>query len=173
MTFSRLCSDLTRTLGSRNRFRGSYKSEAAFEDKVWRIVRARFTLHFGRAKLSQCVLTSHKRNQGREERQAWKEFLHSKPGPDVWALGSKNRLDIVVKHPVRGSIGIEVKWLSSRGHAAKLTQGLGQVALALANRQRTLLLIHCGSVSNKKRRDLRSIARRICRATATQMVIVP
>jgi hypothetical protein len=46
MTFSRLCSNLTRTLGSRNRFRCSYTSA----DAVWTIVRARFRRHFGRTR---------------------------------------------------------------------------------------------------------------------------
>jgi len=173
MTVQRLFSDLTNTLASPRKFRVRYRSEAAFEDDVWNVIRARCKRHFGRQRLSRVVLTSHQRNQGSDERKAWQEFLRSTPGPDVQALGSKNRLDIVVRCEPHDSIGIEVKWLSSRGHAAKLTQGLGQAVLALANRQRTVLLVHCGSVPVTQRRELRTIARRICDGSATRLIVVP
>lgn len=173
MTLPQLFSDLTKTLGSRRRYGRRYRSEALFEKDVWRIVRRRCKRHFGSARLSRIVLTSHTGNQGPEERAAWAKFLRSKPGPDVRALGSNNRLDIVVKHPRRGSIGIEVKCLSSRGHAGKLTQGLGQAVLALANRQLTLLLIHCGAAPSKQQRELRAIARRICEGSRTRIIVVP
>jgi hypothetical protein len=114
MTLPQLFSDLTKTLGSRRRYGRRYRSEALFEKDVWRIVRRRCKRHFGSARLSRIVLTSHTGNQGPEERAAWAKFLRSKPGPDVRALGSNNRLDIVVKHPRRGSIGIEVKCLSQQ-----------------------------------------------------------
>ena len=173
MTLPQLFLDLMKLLGSPTRFRRRYRSEARFEDDVWTAVRRRCKRNFRSSRLSHLVLTSHTRNQGPEEEAAWEQFLRSKPGPDVRALGSNNRLDIVVKHPRRGSIGIEVKWLSSRGHAAKLTQGLGQAVLALTNRQRTILLIHCGTVPSKQRRELRAIARRIGKGSRTRLIIVP
>ena len=48
-------------------------------------------------------------------------------------LGSKNRLDIVVKHPEgQGSIGLEVKCLGESGHCGKFTQGLKWAHLDVA-----------------------------------------
>ena len=90
-------------------------------------------------------------------------------------LGSKNRLDIVVKHQTRGSIGIEVKCLGRAGHTGRLTQGLGQAMLALQNRDRTLLMIHCGTpgVSPEDRRHLQRVANNICRETKTAILVVP
>jgi hypothetical protein len=173
MTLPQLFSDLTRALASPRRYARRYRSEAFFEKDVWRIIRRRCKRHFGPSRLSRIVLTSHTGSHGPEERAAWAEFLRSKPGPDVRVLGSNNRLDIVVKHPRRGSIGIEVKCLSSRGHAGKLTQGLGQAVLALANRHLTLLLIHCGAVPSKQQRELRTIARRICQGSRTRIIVVP
>jgi hypothetical protein len=168
-----LFADLVRTLSAPGRFRHHYPSEAAFEDDVWELVRTRCRRHWPKAPLSQLVLTSHKRNHGPAERQAWLEFLRATPGPDVRVLGSNNRLDIVVRPSTRDSIGIEVKCLASQGHAAKLTQGLGQALLALGNRRRTLLLIHCGSVPQRDRDALRRIARRICRTNVMCLVVVP
>ena len=88
-------------------------------------------------------------------------------------LGSNNRLDIVVKHQQKGSVGIEVKWLGKRGHTKRLTQGLGQAMLALENRDRTLLMIHCGTVTSDDRRQLQRVADRICLGTKTAIIIVP
>ena len=164
--------DLVRTLSAPGWFRRHYRSEAAFEDDIWKAVRARCRYHWPKARLAQLVLTSHTRNQGPEERQAWRDFLHSTPGPDVRVFGSNSRLDIVVRPSVGDSIGIEVKWLSSRGHAAKLTQGLGQALLALCNRRYTLLLIHCGSVTHQDRQELRRIAERI-RTNRMNLIVVP
>jgi hypothetical protein len=103
---------------------------------------------------------------------AWDTFCSEDPGPDVEILGSKNRLDIVVKQAV-GSIGIEVKCLGNDGHTAKFTQGLGQAVLALANRDRTVLAIHCGTVTEDQRAILRQIAEKIAQGTNTAIVIAP
>ncbi len=77
-------------------------------------------------------------------------------------LGTNNRLDIVVRHPEYGSIGIEVKCLGTDGHAAKLTQGIGQAVLALAHRDRTSVIVHCGTVSADERHRLREISNKMC-----------
>jgi hypothetical protein len=95
----------------------AYKSESAFEADVWTRLLKLIPV--------TCCLTSHKKLQGRSL-EAWTAFCDEERGPDVSALGSKNRLDIVVKHPEQGSIGIEVKCLGKHGHARKLTQALGQ-----------------------------------------------
>jgi hypothetical protein len=99
--------------------------------------------------------------------------LREQPGPDVEVLHSKNRLDIVVKLKGGDSIGIEVKCLGKRGHAAKLTQGMGQAMLALENRDFTILLMHCGTVESDKRTQLQGIADRICAGTKISVVVVP
>jgi hypothetical protein len=91
----------------------------------------------------------------------------------VHVLGSNNRLDIVLKHPECGSIGIEVKCLGATGHAGKLTQGLGQAVLGLAHRDRTVLAIHCGTVSADERERLRKVVNEICEGTRTAVVVVP
>jgi hypothetical protein len=145
-----------------------YKTESAFEADVW----ARLLKLIPRGAQATCCLTSHKKLPGRSH-AAWTAFCREERGPDVNALGSKNRLDIVVKHPRQGSLGIEVKCLGRRGHARKLTQGLGQAMLALAHRDRTLLLIHCGTVPIEERKRLRGIADAICQGARVSIVVVP
>ena len=144
-----------------------YASESDFEAEVW----SRITRMVGNDAERRC-LTSHTERQGRSAVE-WERFCQETPGPDVNVLGSNNRLDIVVKHPGGGSIGIEVKWLGDSGHTGKLTQGLGQAMLALANRDRTLLIIHCGTVSLNDRRRLREIADKICEGAKTGILVVP
>jgi hypothetical protein len=95
------------------------EDESAFEAEVW----ARLVELLGDDGTQHC-LTSHADREGRSP-SAWKAFCKETPGPDVTVLGSNNRLDIVVKHHVRGSVGIEVKCLGKSGHPGKLTQGLG------------------------------------------------
>lgn len=63
----------------------------------------------------------------------------------------------MLRHPDGGSIGIEVKCLGTKRHTAKLTQGIGQAMLALANRTHTLLAIHCGTADVDRECDLRVI----------------
>jgi hypothetical protein len=144
-----------------------YASESDFEADVW----SRITAMLGEDAQRLC-LTSHTERQGRSAVE-WETFCQETPGPDVNVLGSNNRLDIVVKHPKGGSVGIEVKWLGDAGHTGKLTQGLGQAMLALANRDRTLLIIHCGTVSPNDRRQLQGISDKICAGTKTGILVVP
>ena len=148
-------------------YREHYSSESDFEAEVW----SRLTAMLGHDAERLC-LTSHRERAGRSTVE-WEKFCNETPGPDVTVLGSNNRLDIVVKHRNRGSIGIEVKCLGGAGHTGKLTQGLGQAMLALANRDRTLLVIHCGTVSLQERRHLREIAERACVGTRTGILVVP
>jgi hypothetical protein len=144
-----------------------YTDESSFEAEVW----SRHADLLGQDAGQHC-LTSHTERHGRSA-PAWKAFCKERPGPDVTVLGSNNRLDIVVKHPTKGSIGIEVKWLGEAGHTGKLTQGLGQAMLALENRDRTLLMIHCGTVAANDRRHLKRVADNICDGTRTAIVVVP
>ena len=118
-------------------------------------------------------LTSHTAGHKGRSDIAWKAFCREERGPDVKVLGSNNRLDIIVKHPMGGSIGIEVKCLGNGGHTAKLTQGIGQATLALAHRDRTLLVIHCGTVESGEREHLREVAKKICEGTRMSIVVVP
>ena len=148
-----------------------YQDEDDFEADVWaRLVK--FMSQLNKDTATSC-LTSHTQRNGRSD-TAWKTFFRENCGPDVNVLGSNNRLDIVVKHPIQGSIGIEVKCLGNKGHAAKLTQGLGQAMLALAHRDRTILMIHCGTVKDAREREkLRAIAEKICRGSKTSVIVVP
>ena len=98
----------------------TYQNESAFEADVWaRLVK--FMSQVEKDTATYC-LTSHTQRNGRSD-AAWKAFCREDCGPDVNVLGSNNRLDIVVKHPIQGSIGIEVKCLGNSRQAAKLTQG--------------------------------------------------
>ena len=151
-------------------YQGKYKTEMAFESDVWRIV-VNLATELGLEAASTC-LTSHAALPGKST-AAWKEFCSGELGPDVNVLGSNNRLDIVFRDLEYGSIGIEVKCLGSKGHAAKLTQGIGQAVLALAHRDRTLLVIHCGTLSNAERQRLREISERMCDGTRTAVIVVP
>ena len=93
-----------------------YQDENAFEAAVWaRLVE--FMSQLNEDTATSC-LTSHTQRNGRSD-TAWKTFCRENFGPDVNVLGSNNRLDIIVKHPIQGSIGIEVKCLGNGGHAAK------------------------------------------------------
>ena len=123
-----------------------YDSESDFEAEVW----SRITRMVGNDAERHC-LTSHTERLGRSAVE-WERFCQETPGPDVNVLGSNNRLDIVVKHPEGGSIGIEVKWLGDSGHTGKLTQGLGQAMLALANRDDVCGV--CGGLGEKRGGEL-------------------
>ena len=147
----------------------TYDDESAFETDVWSRLRDLL-----KQDAAQHCLTSHAEREGRSV-SAWEAFCKETPGPDVKVLGSNNRLDIVVKHQSKGSIGIEVKCLGSDGHTGKLTQGLGQAMLALANRDLTLLMIHCGTenVTPHDRQELQRVADSICKGTRTAIIVVP
>lgn len=154
---------------SRPGYRNRYDSEGALEVDVWKRVTG-FASRLGLDPKRAC-LTSHGIHADRSA-QAWQDFCRDDVGPDVTVLGSNNRLDIVLKHEV-GSIGVEVKWLGKTGHSGKLTQGLGQALLGLAHRDRTVLVIHCGSVDSRQRDQLRRVGARICDGLKTALIVVP
>ena len=151
-------------------YAGAYPTESAFEAVVWTRV-VKLATQIGLDVRTAC-LTSHVEHADRSV-AAWKRFCQEDIGPDVNVLGSNNRLDVVFRHPVYGSIGIEVKCLGASGHAGKLTQGLGQALLGLTHRDRTLLVIHCGAVDADERERLRKVCNKICDATKTAVVVVP
>jgi hypothetical protein len=91
----------------------------------------------------------------------------------TWRLGAKHRLDIVLRNGTIGSMGIEVKCLGATGNAAKLTQGLGQAILGLANRDRTVLLIHCGTATERQRSELRHVGSRVSAGSRIRLIVVP
>lgn len=146
-------------------------SEAAFEEEVWDRVVA--LMRERGADPSLACLTSHTVGHRERTDAGWRAFCADTPGPDVNVLSSNNRLDIVVREPAGGSVGIEVKCLGRSGHCAKLTQGIGQTILALENRDRTLLVIHAGTVSEAERVRLREIAGRVCHETRMAIVVAP
>lgn len=148
----------------------TYDSESAFESVVWNRV-VKLLSEAGQDPASFC-LTSHEDNRGRSA-ATWKVFCREDGGPDVRVLGSNSRLDIVVKHPDGGTVGIEVKCLGGRRHAAKLTQGLGQAMLGLAHRDHTVLIMHCGTVKTEDRERLRTVANKISHGSKISIVVVP
>jgi hypothetical protein len=84
----------------------AHATEPAFEAEVWdRVVNLAIDLGMN---VSESCLTSH---EGRADRSAaaWKEFCDAEVGSHVSIPGSKNRLDIILRHRGCGSIGIEVK----------------------------------------------------------------
>jgi len=142
-------------------------------DELWLLLRERLAgSPYADTYDAEPALTSHAIH-GDRSADAWQLFCKEGGGPDVNVLGSNNRLDIVLRHPELGSIGIEVKCLSANGHAGKLTQGLGQALLGLANRDRTMLVIHCGTVDVNERQRLRQVGDRICAGLKTCLVVVP
>jgi hypothetical protein len=147
-------------------YRKRYPDETEFEIDVWpRVVSLVEETGF------EC-LTSHTVHSDRSV-EKWKLFCEEQPGPDVTALGTKNRVDIVLRNRTIGSIGIEIKCLGATGHAGKLTQGLGQVVLGLANRDRTVLVIHCGAATELQRTELRDVGNRICASSRIRLVVLP
>jgi len=151
----------------------TYATEADFEEDVWHRVLEVMKTVAPNGDPTELCLSSHERNAGRSA-AAWQAFCLEDHGPDVAVLGSKNRLDIVVKHPDgNGSIGLEVKCLGGEGHCGKVTQGLGQAMLGLHHRDRIILVIHCGSVSAEQRDELRSVAASVCAGILMSVLVVP
>lgn len=147
-------------------YQATYPDETAFEADVWpRVVTLAQDIGF------EC-LTSHSVHSGRSA-VAWEEFCHEPNGPDVRVLGAKNRLDIVLRDRGVGSIGIEIKCLGASGHPGKLTRALGQAVLGLANRDRAIVLIHCGTVTETERAELRDVGRRILDKSRVTLIVVP
>jgi hypothetical protein len=147
------------------------KDEQAFERVVWNRLRA-LIVNAATKDSAKLCLTSHTWAEGRSASE-WRAFCSEDRGADVNVLGCNNRLDIVLRHPDGGSIGVEVKCLGAKGHAGKLTQGIGQVMLALAHRDHTLLAIHCGTVKARERDQLRAIATSISAPPRMAIVVVP
>ena len=122
--------------------------------------------------VASTCLTSHSIHEDRSVPE-WERFRKEEAGPDVEALGSNNRLDIVFRHATHGSVGIEVKCLGPKGHTGKLTQALGQALLGLWHRDRTIVAIHCGTVKPDARDRLREIGEKVCEGTKVALVVVP
>ncbi len=78
----------------------NYGTEADFEAEVWKRVWKRVIDLAGDLGLDvgRSCLTSHAVHRERSA-NAWGEFLKDPAGPDVRALGSTNRLDVVLRHP--------------------------------------------------------------------------
>jgi len=152
------------------KYADTYDAEPALEVEVWKRV-VTLAADLGIDAKNAC-LTSHAIHRDRSD-DAWQLFCGEPSGADVSVLGSNNRLDIVFRHPELGSIGIEVKYLGEKGYAAKFTQGLGQAVLGLENRDRTILLVHCGTVDANERERLRRVGDRICAGIRTGLVVVP
>jgi hypothetical protein len=91
-------------------YSNTYGSESAFEREVWgRCFKFMAEVVQDPEDRAKYCLTSHTKDRIGRSEAAWKEFCREKCGPDVKVLDSNNRVDIVVKHPVQRSIGIEVK----------------------------------------------------------------
>ena len=155
---------------SESNYASTYPTESAFEAVVWtRVIKLATQIGLD---VSTTCLTSHVEHADRSV-AAWKRFCREDIGPDINVLCSNNRLYIVFRHPEYGSIGIEVKCLGASRHASKLTQGLGQALLGLVHRDRTILVIHCGTVDADERERLRKLCNKICDVTKTAVVVVP
>jgi hypothetical protein len=155
---------------------GPYDNEDAYEAAVWELLRNGCKDLWPKWNADDAdLLTSHTKRIGRSERH-WADFHHGKvgAGPDVMALGSSNRVDIVLRTPCGGMIGIEVESCGPKRHTNHLVSGLGQAALTLAVRDWGLLAIHCGKkVDSATRRELRDTAARICKNSRLRIVVTP
>ena len=159
---------------SRPGFTAAYAGEDSFENAVW-LRLWKWCDRRWPGKAAKILLTSHTERHNRSPEQ-WKLFQNSGRLADVHALGSKNRLDIVVRPPRGGTVGVEIKCLSEEGHSKKrsagiLVHGLGQAALALARRNGTILVIHCGPAAKEQRRELRALARNVFRDGPMRLVV--
>lgn len=158
---------------NRKGYEERYPSEIAFEQDVWKRVRAVIVGEVGETAADELCLTSHTAITPRSQ-TAWDRFMKEPTGPDVDVLDSDNRLDIVVKHPrnTHQTIGIEIKLLGKSDNAIKLTQGIGQAILALANRSRTILVIHGGEAGREQCRQLQGVVERICSEPHLSIIVV-
>lgn len=176
----RIRDDIVRALTRARVFRGRhYRSEDHFEADVWRVL-WRWANRRWPDKAADILLTSHtsrERAPWTRSAERWEKFLRQRLGPDVRALGSNNRVDIVVRPPGGDSIGIEVEWFSRATHAKKrsasvLAHGLGQAALALAHRDLTILVIGCSASRGEEARELRRHLIRACRGSRMRAVVI-
>ena len=105
----RIRDDIVRVLTRARVFRGRrYRSEDHFEADVWRVL-WRWADRRWPDKAADILLTSHtsrERAPWTRSAERWQEFLRQRLGPDVRALGSNNRVDIVVRPPGGESIEI-------------------------------------------------------------------
>jgi hypothetical protein len=86
------------------------------------------------------------------------------------ALGSKNRVDILVLPPSGGSVRIEVEWFprasrKRKRRASVLAHGLGQAALALAHRDLAVMVIGCSAARGREAQELHRHLVRACRGS--------
>jgi len=137
-----------------------FAKEPDVEREVWRIVWEHCGTCFPQEDPPGIVLSSQK-SLGLPNRSAekWAELLSSSLA-DLEVLEAKKRLDIVLQLPGKVTIGIEVECMSAQSPADQFIVGLGQSVLALAHRDRVLLVAHCGPNSSASR-QLQEIANRI------------
>jgi hypothetical protein len=174
----RVRDDIVHVLTRARVFRGRhYRSEDHFEADVWSVLWRRADRRWT-DKAADILLTSHtsrERAPWSRSAERWEKCLRQRLGPDVRALGSNNRVDIVVRPPAGGSIGIEVEWFSRSTHAKKrsasvLAHGLGQAALALTHRNLTILVIGGSASRGEEARELRRHLVHACRGSRMRAV---
>jgi hypothetical protein len=167
--------EIISVLGEPGLFAPRYRNEAEFEEDVWaKLRRWCKEAHPGWSE-DKVLLTSHKeRRDGRSE-QEWQGFIDAADGPDVRLMDGNHRVDIVVRPPNEGTIGIEIKSLSSKQkyRHEQLLKGLGQATLSLGNRELALLVVHTGSLDKKERQNLREIAKRITCNSRIGFLVAP
>ena len=152
-----------------------FGDEDSYEAAVWDVLRNGLRSLWPQWSADANLLTSHKK---RKERSIvhWERFHRANgeaQGPDIRALKSNNRVDIVIRTPSRAMIGIEIECLGPSNHTRHLVTGLGQAALTLAAREWGLLVIHCATVDSSIRNELRHVAERIGKNSRLRIVVTP
>jgi len=170
---------LTRALMRSRMFAKTYRNEDHFEAEVWKVL-WRWANRRWPGRAADVLLTSHTsrdRKPWARNGELWEKFKDQRRGPDVPALGSKNRVDIVVRPPGGGSIGIEVEWFSKANRKKKrsasvLAHGLGQAALALAHRDLAVMVIGCSAARGREAQELHRHLARACRGSRMRGVVI-
>jgi hypothetical protein len=142
-----------------------YADESAFEADVW----ARLVKLLGPNAAQHC-LTSHTQRKGRSA-AAFEAFCKERRGPDVRVLGSNNRRHR--REAPAERVGRNRSEVAGQARSYQNAHAGGQAMLALEHHDRTLLMIHCGTVTSDDRRQLQRVADRICLSTKTAIIIVP
>ena len=162
-------------LGELGVFAPRYPNETEFEEAVWAKLRRWCKETHPGWSISKVLLTSHKKRRDGRSKEEWQRFMDTADGPDVRLMAGDHRVDIVLRPPNEGTIGIEIKALSSnqKYRHEQLLKGLGQATLSLAKRQQALLVVHGGSLDKEERQNLREIARKITRNSRIGLLVVP
>jgi hypothetical protein len=167
--------EIISVLGGPGLFAPWYRNEAEFEEDVWAKLRGWCKETHTGWSVDKVLLTSHKEHRDGRSEQEWQGFIDAADGPDVRLMAGNHRVDIVVRPPNEGTIGIEIKALSSnqKYRHEQLLKGLGQATLSLANREFALLIVHGGPLDKKERQNLRQIAKRITHNSRIGFLVVP